>query len=66
MGELAGLGPEFSRELTMKAEKVKGYLEPRLPPGVSPGTAHVHYHPDKFDPNIVAMHIHAHKLVEDL
>jgi len=27
---------------------------------------HQHYHPDEFDPNIVAIHIHVHKLVEDL
>ena len=65
-GALAGKGPEWERELTRKAGAVKEYLEPQLPAGVSPGTAHVHYHPDKYDPNIVALHIHVHKTVEDL
>lgn len=65
-GALAGKGPEWARELRGKGGKVREYLEPKLPPEVSLGIAHVHYHPDKFDPNIVAMHIHAHRLVEDL
>ena len=26
----------------------------------------MHYHPDKYDPNIVPIHIHVHRLVEDL
>ncbi len=65
-GAFAGKGPQWERELLGKAGAVRERLEPQLPAGVSLGTVHVHYHPDKVDPNIVAMHIHAHKLVEDL
>ncbi len=65
-GALAGKGPEWAQECTRKGGKIREYLEPQLPPGVSFRDLHVHYHPDKLDPNIVAMHIHAHKLVEDL
>jgi len=65
-GAFAGKGPEWARELMRKAGEVKGYLEPQLPPGVSFRGFHVHYHPDKYDPNIVPIHIHAHKLVKDL
>ena len=65
-GAFAGKGPEFAQEFMRKAVKVREYLEPRLPPGVSFEKVHQHYHPDKFDPNIVAIYMHAHKLVEDL
>ena len=65
-GAFAGKGPEWERELTRKVDKIREYLGPQLPPGVSFSTFHVHYHPDKYDPNIVPIHIHAHKSVEDL
>jgi len=65
-GSFAGKGPEWARECTSKAGKIREYLEPQLPPGAKFGTFHVHYHPDKYDPNIVALHIHVHKPIEDL
>ena len=65
-GAFAGKGPEWERELMRKAGTIREYLEPQLPPGVSFRDFHVHYHPDKYDPNIVPLHIHVHKLVEDL
>lgn len=65
-GTLAGKGAEFAQEFIKKRGGVKEYLEPRLPAGVRLVEQHQHYHPDKFDPNIVAIHIHTHKLVEDL
>ncbi|GAI96180.1 unnamed protein product, partial [marine sediment metagenome] len=65
-GAFAGKGPEWERECTKKVGKIRDCLEPKLPPGVRFGTFHVHYHPDKYDPNIVPIHIHAQKSVEDL
>jgi len=65
-GRFAGKGPEFDQELMRKGGKIREHLEPKLPPGVTFGDLHTHYHPDKFDPNTVAMHIHVHKLAEDL
>ncbi len=65
-GAFAGKGPEWQRELMREVGKIREYLRPQLPPGVSFGTFHVHYHPDEYDPNIVPIHIHVHKSVEDL
>ncbi|MBA7516360.1 hypothetical protein ES705_08408 [subsurface metagenome] len=65
-GAFAGKGPEWERECTKKAGKIREYLQPQLPPGARFSNFHVHYHPDKYDPNIVPLHIHVHKLVEDL
>lgn len=65
-GAFAGKGPEWGRECMSKAGKIREYLESQLPPGVSFRAFHVHYHPDKYDPNIVPIHIHVHKTVEDL
>jgi len=65
-GALAGKGPEFAVEYTSKEKELRDYLEPKLPVGVKILPSHKHYNPDKYDPNIVAMHIHVHKLVEDL
>jgi len=65
-GRFAGKGPEWARELKGKLSKIRENLEPRLPPGVSFKDFHVHYNPDIYDPNIVPIHIHTHKLVEDL
>jgi len=65
-GRLAGKGPEFSSEYSQKEAKLRDYLESKLPPGVTLLRTHQHYQPDVRDPSIVAMHIHAHKSVEDL
>ncbi len=65
-GALAGKGPEFAVEYTSKEKELRDYLEPKLPVGVKILPSHKHYNPDKYDPNIVAVHIHVHKLVEDL
>jgi len=65
-GAFAGMGPEWERECASKAGKIRELLGPHLPPGASFRDFHVHYHPDKFDPSIVPVHIHVHKLVEDL
>ncbi|GAH63121.1 unnamed protein product, partial [marine sediment metagenome] len=65
-GLFAGKGPEFDREFVKKGAFIKEYLEPKLPPGVRLREHHLHYHPDQFDPNIVALHIHVHKLVKGL
>ena len=65
-GAFAGKGPEWNRECAKEEGKIREYLQPRLPAGVRFSNFHVHYHPDKYDPNIVALHIHVHKTVEDL
>ncbi|MBA7592736.1 hypothetical protein ES708_34929 [subsurface metagenome] len=53
-------------EYASKEKELRDYLEPKLPVGVKILPSHKHYNPDKYDPNIVAVHIHVHKLVEDL
>jgi len=65
-GAFAGRGPEFAGEYASKEKELRDYLEPKLPAGVKMLPSHQHYSPDKYDPTIVAIHIHAHKLVEDL
>jgi len=65
-GVQAGKGPEFALEYDRREKEMRDFLEPKLPPGVKLLPSHKHYFPDKLDPNIVAMHIHAHKAVEDL
>jgi len=58
---------EFSDEYITNERKVKEYLEPRLPSGVRLVALHWHYHPEVagFE-DTVAIHVHAHRLVEDL
>jgi len=65
-GMQAGKGAEFAAEYDEKEKEMKSYLEAKLPSGVKFLPSHQHYHPDAHDPNIVAMHIHVHKSVEDL
>jgi len=65
-GLFAGKGAEFAAEYTEKEVKMRDFLESKLPPGTAFLTSHQHYHPDKHDPNVVAMHIHVYKGVEDL
>lgn len=65
-GRMAGKGPEFADEFTQKEAKLRDYLESKLPLGVTLLRTHRHYEPDVRDPSIVALHIHAHKSVEDL
>lgn len=65
-GMFAGKGPEFTAEYADKEKEMKDYLQPKLPPGVTILRSHQHYKPDLSDPNIVAMHLHVHKTVEDL
>ena len=65
-GMFAGKGAEFAAEYAKKDKEIKDYLEDKVPDGVRLLSSHQHYNPDKHDPNIVAVHIHAHKQVEDL
>lgn len=62
----AGKGPQFAIEWSQKEKALRDYLSARLPSGVTQLRSHQHYNPDVLDPNIVAMHIHVHKRVEDL
>ena len=65
-GVYAGKGAQFATEYAKKEKAMMDFLEPQLPAGVKLLRSHQHYNPDKFDPEIVAIHIHAHKAVEDL
>ena len=65
-GTQAGKGPQFAIEEATKDKTVRDYLEPKLPLGVKLLQSHYHYNPDKHDPEIAAIHIHAHKSVGDL
>lgn len=65
-GRFAGKAAEFATESADKGKRLIDFLQPKLPPGVRLLRHHLHYNPDKLDPNIVALHIHAHKRVEDL
>lgn len=65
-GRFAGKGAEFAIEEAQKRKEIRDYLQPKLPPGVTLQHSHLHYFPDKHDPEVVALHIHAHKTVEDL
>ncbi|MBA7568831.1 hypothetical protein ES708_10566 [subsurface metagenome] len=65
-GRQAGKGPQFEGEYAEREKEIRSFLEPKLPLGVKLLPSHQHYNPDKYDPNVVAIHIHAHKLVEDL
>jgi len=63
---LASQGAQFAVEYAERKKKMRDFLEPKLPLGVKLLQSHRRYSPDNFDPNIVAIHIHARKLVEDL
>jgi len=65
-GRQAGKGPQFAVEYAEREKEIRDFLEPKLPLGVKLLSSHQHYNPDKYDPNVVAIHIHAHKPVEDL
>ncbi len=65
-GAYAGKGAEFALEYTKKDEEVKDYLKDKLPPSTQFLRSHQHYSPDIHDPDIVAIHIHVHKVVPDL
>ena len=65
-GIFAGKGPEFATEYADKEKAIKDFLGPKLPIGVRFLPSHQHYTPDKRNPEVVAMHIHVHKAVEDL
>lgn len=65
-GLFAGKGPQFAAEWSKKENAMREFIKPKVPPGTTILNSHQHYKPDKFDPNVVAMHIHAHKSVEDL
>ena len=62
----AGKGPQFANEQVAKEKTLREFLEPKLPSGVRLLNLHRHYTPDFHDPEVVALHIHAHKRVEDL
>lgn len=58
---------EFTDEYITNERKLKEYLEPRLPAGVRLISLHQHYHPEVTGiEDTVAIHVHAHRLVEDL
>ena len=65
-GSQAGKGAEFANEYTKNEKTMRDYLTDKLPSGAKLLRSHQHYNPDKHDPNIVAIHIHAYKTVEDL
>lgn len=65
-GRFAGKAMEFAEEYAVKEKSMRDFLSPKLPLGARLLTSHQHYNPDKLDPNYVAMHIHAHKPIEDL
>lgn len=65
-GRHAGKASEFAAEYDSKEKQMRDYLGERLPSGVQLLRSHQHYNPDSFDPNIVAIHIHAHKAIPDL
>lgn len=65
-GVYAGKGAQFAAEYAKKEKAMRDYLEPRLPVGVKLLRSHLHYSPDRIDPERVAFHIHVHKAVEDL
>lgn len=65
-GVFAGKGSQFAAEYAEREKELRDFLEPKLPRGAKLLSSHQHYTPDKYDPNIVAIHIHAHKAVEDL
>jgi len=65
-GMQAGKGPQFATEYGLKEKAMRDFLQSKLPPGTSLLTSHLHYSPDRVDPERVAFHIHAHKSVEDL
>jgi len=65
-GVYAGKGTEFAVEQAGKERALVDFLKPKLPSGVTLRPSHLHYFPDKHDPEIVALHIHAYKNVEDL
>ena len=58
---------DFTDEYITNEHKVKEYLEPRLPHGARLLSLHQHYHPEVAGiEDTVAIHVHTHKLVEDL
>jgi len=65
-GRFAGKGVQFAIEYADKEKTIRDSLEKQLPLGARFLTSHQHYNPDRFDPNIVAIHLHVHKRVEDL
>lgn len=65
-GRFSGKAAEFAEETAGKDKKIRDFLGPKLPRGARFLTTHQHYNPDNFDPNYVAMHIHAHKSANDL
>lgn len=65
-GVFAGKGQEFAIEYAEKEKAIRDSLEPKLPIGVRFLAFHQHYTPDKRDPEVVAIHVHLHKAVEDL
>lgn len=65
-GLYAGKGPQFAAEYAKKEKAMRDYLAPKLPLGAKLLPSHKHYNPDRHDPERVAIHIHAHKGVQDL
>lgn len=65
-GLQAGKGAEFAEEYGRQEKKMREYITPRLPAGTNILTSHLHYFPDKRDPEMVAFHIHVHRRAEDL
>jgi len=65
-GLQAGKGAEFATEYSRHEKKMRDYIAPRLPAGTHILNSHLHYFPDKRDPEIVAFHIHVHKRAHDL
>ena len=65
-GIFAWQAAQFAAEYAKREKAISDFLEPQLPAGVKLLRSHQHYNPDKHDPEIVAIHIHAHKAVEDL
>lgn len=65
-GRFAGKGIEYAVEYAKKDKAIQDHLATKIPTGVTLLRSHEHYSPDIHDPNRVAIHIHAHKTVEDL
>ncbi|MBA7687282.1 hypothetical protein ES703_95743 [subsurface metagenome] len=65
-GAFAGKGAEFAAEFTAKEKAIRDSVKSQLPIGAKFLISHQHYNPDKRDPEVVAIHLHVHKVVEDL
>ncbi len=65
-GSQAGKGAEFAVEYSKKDKLVRDYLTRTLPSDVNILHSHQHYKPDKYNPKVVAQHIHVHARADNL